>query len=185
MLGNATANPNHGGDIENALWNHENRGFIGIKPYAVLHGKLTDAAYAPWLEYGDRRHMFVKVHSGNQDIADQVDELAPKYPNIIFLMAHSGAGMTAARINTALAKKHDNVVLEITYTSATRGSIEYMVSEIGSERVLYGSDLPMRDPAPQLAWVAYAEISLEDKINILGENMKKIVDRVLPPEIMM
>ena len=88
--------------------------------------------------------------------------------------------MNAARINTALAKAHENVVLEITYTAATRGSIEYMVSEIGSERVLFGTDIPMRDPAPQLAWVAYAEISVEDKINILGKNMQRILSRVNP-----
>jgi len=181
ILGYATANPNYKGDIENAIENLEQRGFLGLKPYAVLHGKLTDPEYARWLEYGNRRKMFVLVHSGSQEIADQVAELAPRYRDLIFIMAHSGVDMSAARINVALAKLNDNVVLEITYTSCTRGAIEYMVSELGSERVLFGTDTPMRDPAPQLAWVAYAEISVEEKLDILGRNMQKIVDRVLPP----
>ena len=181
MYGYATANPNYDGDIDNALANHEERGFIGIKPYAILHGKLTDPGYQPWFAYGNQRKMFVLVHSGSQDVVDQVAALAPKYPDLYFLMAHSGADMATAESNVALAKQNDNVFLEITYTASTRGSIEYMVREVGSPRVLFGTDLPMRDPAPQLAWVAYAEISMEDKVNILGENMHRIVERVLPP----
>ncbi|HEX9973474.1 MAG TPA: hypothetical protein VGD14_15485, partial [bacterium] len=57
------------------------------------------------------------------------------------------------------------------------GIIEYMVREIGSARVLYGSDTSMRDPFPQFGWVAYADISESDKRNIFGRNMRKIIDR--------
>ena len=35
----------------------------------------------------------------------------------------------------------------------------------------------MRDPRPQLGWVAYANISYEDKKKILGENMEGILKR--------
>jgi hypothetical protein len=35
----------------------------------------------------------------------------------------------------------------------------------------------MRDPVPQFGWVAYADISEEDKRNIIGRNMRKIIDR--------
>ena len=50
-----------------------------------------------------------------------------------------------------------NVVLELTYTTLTRGMVEYLVREVGADKVLYGSDLPMRDPSPQLGWVTYAQ----------------------------
>ncbi len=60
----------------------------------------------------------------------------------------------------------------------TNGTIEYMVKELGSERVLYGSDAPMRDPFPQFGWVVYADISEEDKKNILGRNMQRILSDV-------
>ena len=182
MYGYVTANPNYDGDIDKAINDLETRGFVGLKPYAVLHGKLTDPGYIPWFEYGNRRKLFMLAHTGTQELAEQVKQIAPLYPDMIFIMAHSGVSMEIARINVAVAKEFENIVLEITFTSATRGSIEYMVSEIGSERVLFGTDLPMRDSAPQLVWVAYAEIPVSDKINILGENMRKILDRILPPE---
>ena len=57
--------------------------------------------------------------------------------------------------------------------------IEFLVEQVGADRVLYGSDLPMRDPTPQLAWVCYAKISVDDKKKILAENFKKILDRCI------
>ena len=36
----------------------------------------------------------------------------------------------------------------------------------------------MRDPAPQLAWIAYADISIEDKKKIMGGNMMKLLERI-------
>ncbi len=55
---------------------------------------------------------------------------------------------------------------------------EYIVRELCSKRVLYGSDAPMRDPFPQFGWVVYADISEADKRNILGKNMQGILEQV-------
>jgi len=35
----------------------------------------------------------------------------------------------------------------------------------------------MRDPAPQVGWVIYANLTFEEKKKILGENMQKILKR--------
>jgi predicted TIM-barrel fold metal-dependent hydrolase len=75
------------------------------------------------------------------------------------------------------AKKYPNCYLQLTYTSVTLGSIEYLVKEVGADRILYGTDAPMRDPRPQLGWLVYANISEEDKRLILGTNMQKVLDR--------
>ena len=53
-----------------------------------------------------------------------------------------------------------------------------MVEQLGSGRVIYGSDAPMRDPFPQFGWVVYADISEEAKRDIIGRNMEKIIARV-------
>ena len=58
--------------------------------------------------------------------------------------------------------------------------IEFLVREIGRERVLFGTDCVMRDAAPQLGWVAWARIPLDDKRMLLGGNMADIMG--LPPE---
>ena len=181
FIGYATANPRYGGDIEDAIERHETDGFLGLKPYPQTQGlKFTDERYRPWYEYGNKRKLFMLVHSGDQITADQINEIAPLYPDLIFLMAHSGISWETARINLALAKKHENVMLELTFTAMTRGTVEFFTNEIGSERVFFGTDLPMRDPGPQLAWVVFAEIPYEDKLNILYKNAERILDRIIP-----
>ncbi|HBN83163.1 MAG TPA: hypothetical protein DDZ89_04910, partial [Clostridiales bacterium] len=79
--------------------------------------------------------------------------------------------------NARYAKKYPNIYLQITYTTVTQGVMEYFVKEGLADKVLYGTDAPMRDPRPQLGWVVYADIPTEDKKKILGGNMKKILER--------
>jgi predicted TIM-barrel fold metal-dependent hydrolase len=69
--------------------------------------------------------------------------------------------------------------LQLTYTTVPLGSIEYLVREVGAGKVLFGTDSPMRDPRPQVGWLAYAHLSLEDKKAVFGGNMKRIWDRTV------
>ena len=183
IYGYATANPNYEDDIKIAIeYLEKHKNFVGLKPYCQLQGRrFNEPVYKPWFEYANKRRLFVLVHSGDQATADQINDIAAQYPDVTFMMAHSAISFESARINVALAKKHPNVMLEITFTSMTRGAVEYMVREMGSERVFFGTDQPMRDPGPQLAWVVYAELSMEDKLNVLGRNMEKLLARTLPP----
>ena len=51
------------------------------------------------------------------------------------------------------------------------------MENVGAERVLFGTDSPMRDPRPQFGWLAYARLSEADKLAILGGNMRRILER--------
>ena len=177
--GYVTWNPNYPEDLDKAIGEyHEKHRFIGIKPYHPRHMiDLLDERYDRWFEYGNRHHLIMLVHVETPNISQKVDILAQKYPDMAFLLAHTGQSYEIARCNIAVAKQRDNVFLEITYTALTYGIIEYMVREVGADKVVYGSDMPMRDPAPQLAWVCYAKIPEEDKRKILGFNIKKLMDR--------
>lgn len=180
----ATFNPSYAEEDLDSLINvyHEKYKFIGLKPYHPLHGfPLTDKHYEQWFKYGDKNRLMMLVHSDSPEITDWVGELSGKYKNMTFVLAHSGFYYGLAEHNIEVARKCDNVYLEITYTSLTNGIIEYMVEELGADRILYGSDLPLRDPAPQLAWVCYSKISLEAKKKIMGENVWKLLQRCYIP----
>jgi predicted TIM-barrel fold metal-dependent hydrolase len=53
--------------------------------------------------------------------------------------------------------------------------IERFVRELGAERVLFGSDIPLPEPAAALGRIAYARISEEAKRKILGLNIKQFL----------
>jgi len=75
-----------------------------------------------------------------------------------------------------MMKKHQNVFAEITLTPVPLGVIEYMVEAVGDDRILYGSDLPMRDPRQQLGWLVFSRLPLASKKKILGENAYRVIE---------
>lgn len=182
IIGYAALDPNYVTDWEKELrYYYEKCGFSGMKPYFPRMGApYNDPRYTPWWEYGNAHHLFALMHPSD-NFKQEMPDLAKRYPQVNFVLAHSGWTWPVARHHVALAKEFLNCFLEITFTSVTNGTIEYMVRELGSERVLYGSDAPMRDPFPQFGWVAYANISEEDKRKILGRNMQRILEQVKLP----
>ncbi|HEX9655153.1 MAG TPA: amidohydrolase family protein [bacterium] len=179
IVGFAVLDPNYVTDWEaECRYYYEECGFQGMKPYFPrMSLPYNDPRYDPWWEYGNEHHLFALMHPSD-NFKEEMLDLAKRFPNINFLLAHSGWTWRHARMHVEIAKKFPNCFLEITFTSVTNGTIEYMVKELGSERVLYGSDAPMRDPFPQFGWVVYADISEEDKRNILGRNMQRILSEV-------
>ncbi|MDZ7270654.1 MAG: amidohydrolase family protein [candidate division KSB1 bacterium] len=179
IVGYAVLDPNYVTDWEQAChYYHQQCRFLGMKPYYPrMKIPYNDPLFDPWYRFGDAHRLFCLLHYSDK-FKEEVSDIAARYPNIAFILAHSGTSWKVAREHVSLAKQFPNVYLEITLTSVTNGVIEFMVEEIGSERVLYGSDSPMRDPYPQFGWVAYADLPEEDKRNILGKNMQKILERV-------
>jgi len=178
FIGYATFDPRYVKDWKNELKRaYEEYGMLGMKPYFPRTNiPYNDPLYKPWYQYGNKHRLFALMHMSD-NFTKEMEDLAKKYPEISFLLAHSGWSYEVAKKHIKLAKKFSNVFCEITFTSVTNGIIEYMVKEIGSERVIYGSDSAMRDPIPQFGWVVYADISEVEKRNILGRNMRKIIDR--------
>jgi predicted TIM-barrel fold metal-dependent hydrolase len=153
-------------------------GFLGIKPYYPrTRIPYNDKRWAKLFEFGDAKNLFVLLHPSEKFI-EEVEEISKRYPNLKFLLAHSGMSFAHARDVVELAKLRDNVYLEITFTEVPDGVIEFMVREAGSHKVIFGTDQPMRDPAPQLGWVAYARIGKDDRLKILGLNMLAILKGV-------
>jgi len=180
FLAYSCCNVNYPEQIEQTIKYHEKYPdvFVGIKPYPPYQKfDLKDEVCTPWFEYADKHNLIALIHADSPEYAEAVDVLSVRYPNITFILAHSGASYAIARKNSEVAKKHDNVVLDITYTSTARGMVEFLVNEVGADKVLFATDMPMRDPAPQLGWVCYADIPLEDKKKILAENIISIMKR--------
>jgi predicted TIM-barrel fold metal-dependent hydrolase len=177
-IGYATLEPTYVKD-----WNaefkkvYEQYGFKGLKPYyprTLI--PYNDKKWYPWFEYGNRHRYFALIHPSDNMVKEILDTAA-KFPKISFLLAHSGGSFKDARKAIEVAKQRKNVYLEITLTAVTYGVIEFMVEELGADRVVFGTDQPLRDPIPQFGWVAYTRLPEKDKRKIFGENMRTIIAR--------
>jgi predicted TIM-barrel fold metal-dependent hydrolase len=157
---------------------YERQGMEGLKPY---HPRTwipyNDKLYHPWYEYGNRMRGYALIHPSPNVVAE-VNDIAPKYPDITWIIAHCGGSYRDARAGVEMALRNPNVVLEITLTAVTFGVIEYMAREVGADRVLFGTDQPMRDPIPQFGWMAYCHCTPAEKKKMFGLNMQRIIRRV-------
>lgn len=100
-------------------------------------------------------------------------------PDVTILLAHMGTGLgltVGEWIDTIeMAKSHPNVYLETCTSITSYGQIERAVQELGSERIVFGTDSPLLDPAVMKAKITSADISAEAKENILGKNMARLL----------
>ena len=156
-------------------------GFVGFKFLSDYHKyPLTGPRYEPALKYADENGLLVLMHTWGQsqfDSPDLVEKLAGKYPNAIILMGHSGYGEWEKAIR--IGKDYPNVYLELTAAYAVNGVIEWMVEEVGSNKMLFGTDLPWFDPHYGIGCVLFSRISDKDRHNILHRNAEKLIDPCL------
>lgn len=153
---------------------YEDKRFIGMKPYHLYGVEYHDSSYDVWWRYGNAHKLYALIHRTRQDFLE-VETLAEKYPDVRWVVAHCGGNFKWADMAIETIRKFSNVYAEITLTPVWQGIVEYLVRGAGADRVLYGSDLPMRDPRQQLGWVVFSRLSVEEKREVLGENALQVI----------
>lgn len=151
--------------------------FLGLKPYPHYGLHYDHAAYRPVWEFGNERGLYALIHANRVDLSE-LDALCPAYPRMTFVAAHCGASYQAADYAIAMAQRHENCLLEVTLTPVCLGIIDYLVTGAGVDRVLFGTDQPMRDPRQQLGWIVFSRLSPDDKCRVLGGNALALLARI-------
>ncbi len=153
-------------------------GFAAIKLYPpYTPWPLNEAMWLPIYEFADARELAVLFHTdtGPQSLPKYVGEIAPRYPRANFVIGHAGNIPPAREQAIAAAQANPNVYLETCSTFRTPGVIEQLVNEAGADRVIFGSDLPLMDPRPQLGKILTANISDAAKRLLIGDNARRLL----------
>lgn len=108
----------------------------------------------------------------NESTPADVADLARRHPRTQIIMAHLGGG---GRRGVLDVKPYPNVVVDTSGSQPIAGLIEYAVAELGPERVIFGSDWPIRDFATHVGWVRGSEISERDQAAILQGNAMRLL----------
>lgn len=150
--------------------------FVGLKFLSDYYQyPITGDNYRPALEYANARGCPVLLHTWGGSPYDGPGlwaEVAERYPRIHFLMGHSGHGEW--QVASELARDHDNIILELTAAYACRGAIELMVEIAGSRKITFGDDHPWFDPLYGVGAVLFADITDDDRRNVLYRNAQRI-----------
>ena len=151
--------------------------YVGFKFLPDYHGiPLSDDRYRPACEYADARELLVLTHTWGGSTLDGpqvVREMAQRYPRLKLLLGHSCHGAWDEAVK--LAQELDNIYLELTAVFDDRGILEKRVRGAGSDRMLFGTDLPWFDPHHAVGALLSADIDDEDRHNICHRNAERLL----------
>ncbi len=178
-------NPNYPEHLEADLATFEAHRdvYVGFKFLSDYHAiALTDDRCRPAWEYANERELLVLAHTWGGSPYDGpavVRRVAERYPRVKLLLGHSCHGEWDEAVR--LARDFPNVYLELTALFDDRGVLEKFVREAGSERMLFGTDLPWFDPHHAIGALLSADIDDEDRHNICHRNAEKLLAPFLGP----
>jgi predicted TIM-barrel fold metal-dependent hydrolase len=176
-----SVNPNYPERLRADLETFDDYGdvYVGLKFLSDYHQiALTDEAYRPAWEFAEERELLVLAHTwggSKYDGPEVVRTCAERYGRVRLLLGHSCHGDWDAAVQ--LARDFPNVYLELTALFDDRGVLEKLVNEAGSDRMLFGTDLPWFDPHQAVGALLSAHIDDEDRHNICHRNAERLLAR--------
>jgi predicted TIM-barrel fold metal-dependent hydrolase len=180
FIGYGTLNPLFPGEIVSELDRClDSLGLWAIKLHPTAHNNTPpdDPVYhTVYTNLQERKGVVLSHTFGSPSI---LDKLSNQYPDVVFIYAHVGATFDAvlARELSPLMKERDNLYIDTCLSVVPYGHIERWVKLAGSDKLLFGSDVPFNDNAHQIGRITHARISDQDKKKILGLNMLKLLQR--------
>ena len=157
-------------------------GMKSIKVYPDYYGKpIDDVGYLPIFEWCDDRGVTLMSHSshGIEDndltVPTRFIPLAEKFPNINWVLAHSGNRRSGQELAVQAARECPNIYLETCSSHADHDTIEFLVEGAGEDRVLFGSDMPLLDARAMVGRIVTSTISPDAKRKVLGLNAIKVL----------
>ena len=153
--------------------------FVGFKFHPDTYGvPLSDPRHEPYWRYADERGLLVLSHTwghSDKDGPEEVEKVLREYRNLVLVAGHSFHDEWER--GPELVKRYPNLYLELTAVLDNRGALDMIVERCGSERILFGTDLPWFSTHHGIGAVLSAEMSDEDRRNVFYGNGEKVLRR--------
>jgi predicted TIM-barrel fold metal-dependent hydrolase len=182
FIGLSTINPEHQSEAEiDAVIEkyHGKLHFPGLK--TLISGQninYDDPLLKTWYEFGSRHRLYAVIDPLSRQDSAMIANMVRLYPNLRISLDHCGQSWPYAKWAVEMVKRYPTVDAQLTYTNVTNGVIEYLVEQCGADRVMFGTDTPMRDPRPQVGWLVFTRLPEDQKRLIFGENFKRLLAQV-------
>lgn len=149
-------------------------GFRGLK--LEIANNAAEACMRPLMEAARKHNLIVLQHAWSMTKIgerafhtdpEDVATLAGRFPDVRIIMAHlTGCGVRGVQA----IKPHRNVVVDTSGAAPETGIVEYAVEQLGADRVVYGSDVPIRDFGVAIARVTGSRLDAATQRKILHDN---------------
>ena len=120
------------------------------------------------------QHTWLKT--GGNDPAEseprQLAHLAERYPQAKLIMAHCGG---AWEYGIKAARRYPNIIVDTSGANPTQGFLEMALRDLGPERIIFGTDAPLRSFASQMAKIDAVKLPQRARWMILRGNAMRLL----------
>ena len=143
-----------------------------LVPYHDSWDSYAHEGLCAILEEAEKHGMVVSFHTMSHAT---IDTMVAAHPGVTFVAAHPGeTDQFYGHIERM--KKYGNLYLDISGTGLYRyHSLALLVKELGSERILFGSDYPTCNPGCFIGGVLCEPLSDSEFENIFSKNAKRLL----------
>jgi predicted TIM-barrel fold metal-dependent hydrolase len=175
FYGYASVNPHYPGRVRHELErSYDELGLTMIKLHpTIVEYPIDGPAYEPVWRFASERRAIVLSHTwtGTSTCAPkQFGPLAEAYPDVAFILGHSGGTPAGYAESIELAGRHPNLYLDLCRSEMSAVWVERIVTEVGPDRVFWGTDFPFLEPRYLIGRLACAKLSDEAKRKVFGES---------------
>ncbi len=179
IYGLVTANPYYEEDRKLASKKLEDSAIVGIKLYPSKNWYPYDGKlYENLLNKTASLNKYFLLHG----TPEEAERVLKKYPNLKIVLAHSSQSYAFMDKVINLMSIYPNLYIDICNRYLTNKAIEYLIRNVDSKRILFGSDCNLLSESAHLGWIAYSEISYNEKKDILSDNFQRLVRKKAPNE---
>jgi predicted TIM-barrel fold metal-dependent hydrolase len=179
IQGYVAFNPRYGAELAAQLDRYFSGSFfVGFKLLCGYWGvKLTDPRLQPMWDYAQQHRLPVLMHTwgGGLDTPAMLPDTVRRYPDVAFLLGHSGGGDDGRAEAEALALEFPNVYLEWCGSFCSTVCWEDTLRRIKPRQVVYGTDAMAHDINWELGRLLSVDVPDEVLTPILGANMRRIL----------
>jgi predicted TIM-barrel fold metal-dependent hydrolase len=154
---------------------HDELGMVWIGELCGYAGGYSydTPAFAEMLQLATELDMVVHIHD---DDYQDVSRLCARFPHTTFVLAHLGESPADVRARIGLAAVHPTLYLDMCGNGFERmGVLELAVETAGPERVLFGSDFTINDPAGVIARIQKSRLDEATRRKVLGDNVRRLL----------
>ncbi|MCI0664133.1 MAG: amidohydrolase family protein [Acidobacteria bacterium] len=153
---------------------HKEFGFVWLGEFCnyMTGYKYDTPEWAEVMKLATKLNLVLQIHSTTSEMR----HLSEKFPDARIVFPHLGSNRNDIFERIEIIAKNKNACIELSGSGIERvGILEKAVKEIGADRVLYGSDFTINDPAAVIARVRNAFLTAEDREKILFRNVERLL----------
>lgn len=147
--------------------------FVGVKLHPGYAGISIDSEAVRRLaaEVAKRNVPFL-IHTWGYGEPSKILKLAEEYREMPIIMGHGGA--VAWREAIEVLDKTRNVYTELCTSQCHRNKVRETIRAVGYDRILFGTDLGLFDPAHVLGTYEEAELNAEEEAAVMRNNAARL-----------